>query len=424
MLPIEKMTVGEIDLSDPAFWRLPEEVIEGAFVTLRRERPMSFHRERALPPLIEEGPGYWAVTKYADIVAITKDTETFCHGKGTVIHDWPEAILEFFRHMQTEDDPRHARLRRIVSRSFTPRFLARMEDDIARASREIVADIKEKGEVEFVSEVAARLPNRMICDLMGVPASMYDFVYEKSSLVMLAGDSAAVFDSDDNGETIMQILQAAADLGELMTELGDDRRANPRDDILSALVSSDVNGEVLTQRELVQYFIMLIGAGSETTRAAIANGMVALSQYPEQRDLWLADFDRHASTAANEIVRWASPVIHMRRTATRDARVGEQQIAEGEKVVLFFRSGNRDEQVFDDPYRFAVNRPDLPAHLGFGAHGPHYCLGAHLARTETVALYRELFSVLPDIHATGEPVRQGSNFTHAITSLQCSFTPR
>jgi cytochrome P450 len=203
--------------------------------------------------------------------------------------------------------------------------------------------------------------------------------------------------------------------------LGESRRADPTDDITSALMAADLDGDQLTPQEFGSFFILLVVAGNETTRNAISHGVKALSDHPEQRDLWFGDFDGHARTAVEEIVRWATPVIHFRRTVTTDTSLGGQDLRSGDKVVLFYESANRDERVFERPEQFDVRRPLQPAQVGFGAGGPHFCLGANLARREITIAFDEIRRRMPDLHVTGEPDYLQSNFINGIKRLPCQW---
>jgi cytochrome P450 len=219
------------------------------------------------------------------------------------------------------------------------------------------------------------------------------------------------------------LLTAAQDLNMLITELAEERIKNPKDDLTTALVTAELDGETLTAAEMASFFILLVVAGNETTRNAIAHGLHALTLHPEQRDRWMADFDGLAPTAVEEIVRWATPVIHFRRTCTQDgARIGEHTFNEGDKVVLWYCSANRDPAVFDDPFRFDLGRTPND-HLGFGGPGPHFCLGAHLARREITVMFKEILTRMPDVHAVGEPARLQSNFINGIKHLPAAWTP-
>jgi methyl-branched lipid omega-hydroxylase len=412
--PETALSVDQIDLSDQLFWTLPEEQREGAFATLRAERPISFHAEQGYGPF-PAGPGYWALSRHRDVLDASRQPELFCSGKGSNIGDMPEPFLDFFGSMINMDDPRHARLRRIVSAGFTPKQLAQVMEDVERRATEIVDRLLEAGRCDFVTEVAAALPLAIICDMMGIPESEHEFVFDRTNVILGAGDPEYVSDIE---QVVPALLTAGYELGEMVKELGAARQDHATDDLTSALVNANVDGESLEEAELASFFVLLVVAGNETTRNAIAHGMKALTDFPEQRATWLADIDGVAPTAVEEIVRWATPVIHFRRTVTQDgARLGDHEFSEGEKVVLFYNSANRDEDVFADPFAFDVTRDPNP-HVGFGGPGPHFCLGAHLARREITVLYRELLRRAPDCHAVAEPDRLLSNFIHGIKHLQ------
>jgi cytochrome P450 len=419
MIPQRVLAIDDIDLSDLAFWTRPLEEREGVFATLRAERPVSFHREPQPPPGIPQGPGFWALTRHADVLEASRKPDLFCSGNGSNIGDLTPELNEFFGSMINMDDPRHARMRGIVSRGFTPRKVRRVDDDVALAATAIHDAVIERGECDFVTDIAAALPLTIICNMMGIPKSQYRFVFDRTNVILGAGDPEYV---PDQGNLVEAILTAGWELSELMQDLGRQRAAQPTDDLTSALINTEVDGDRLTGQELGSFFVLLVVAGNETTRNAISHGMKALCDYPEQRTVWAADFERVAPSAVEEIVRWATPVIHFRRTATRDTEIGGQPIRAGEKVVLWYCSANRDEAVFDDPFRFDVRR-DPNDHVGFGGPGPHFCLGAHLARRQITVMFRELFRRLPDLHVAGEPQRLLSFFINGIKHLPCAFTP-
>ncbi|HYD49151.1 MAG TPA: cytochrome P450 [Terriglobales bacterium] len=419
MEPREILSVDDIHLSEPMFWARPLPEREGAFASLRREKPISFHEEFWMEGFpFPRGPGYWALTRYHDILTVSRQPELFCSGQGSNIADLPPDFAEFFGSMINMDDPRHARLRRIVSRGFTPRRIQQVEDNVQRSATRIIDDVADKGEVDFVTEIAAALPLKIICDLMGIPESEYRFIFDRTNIILGAGDPEYV---SDPMAIVPALLQAGAELSQLVQELGRERIKNPTDDLTSALVNAEVDGEKLTEQELGSFFVLLVVAGNETTRNAISHGMKALTDYPDQQARWASDFERYAPTAVEEIVRWATPVIHFRRTATRDTELSGQKIGAGQKVVLWYCSGNRDEAIFPDPFRFDIGR-EPNEHVGFGGPGPHFCLGAHLARREITVMFREIFRRLPDIHAVSEPDRLQSFFIHGIKHLRCQFT--
>jgi len=418
MQPRSILPLDKIWLSDPQFWVRPLEEREGAFATLRRERPISFHEELDTG-FFPKGPGFWSLTKHADILLASRQPELFCSGKGSNIGDLPEPFLEFFGSMINMDDPRHARLRRIVSRGFTPRMVQRVDDQVQEVATAIVDRVRDMGSCDFVTEIAAALPLEIICDMMGIPKSQQKFVFDRTNSILGAGDPEY---TSDPTQIVPNLLRAGAELSELVQELGRERVKRPTDDLTSAMINAEVDGERLTSQELGSFFVLLVVAGNETTRNAISHGLKALCDYPEQRAIWQSDFESVAPTAVDEIVRWATPVIHFRRTATQDTEIRGQKIAAGQKVVLWYCAANRDEEVFREPYKFDVRRAPNP-HVGFGGPGPHFCLGAHLARREITVMFRELFRRLPDIHVTAPPDRLASFFIHGLKHMQCEFTP-
>ena len=405
--------VDEIDLSSIEFWAKPWAERDAAFATLRRERPVAFFDEPEVPGL-PVGPGYYAITRHADVLTASRTPEVFCSGEGALsILDMPAEMNEFFGSMLSMDDPRHARLRKIVSGTFTPKMLNRVLDDVAATARDVVAAAKGKGVVDFVAEVSSPFPLIVVCDLMGIPDSERQRVLEQSNIILSGGDPEFIPEGVD---PITAFLGAGTNLVALMDELAADRRANPTSDLTSALVNTSVDGEQLSGQELASFFILLSVAGHETTRTGISHAVTLLGQNPDQRAIWQADVEGVTGTAVEEVVRIASPVIWMRRTLTRDAELSGVQLHEGDKVLLYYGSANRDEAVFTDPDRFDVRRDPNP-HVGFGGPGPHFCLGAHLARREIALLIGELFRQIPDWQLAGEPEQLRSSFVNGIKHL-------
>jgi methyl-branched lipid omega-hydroxylase len=416
----------DIDLSDPAFWSRPWTERDAAFDLMRAEEPIKFFEEPDLV-LFPRGPGYHALTRHADVVEASRRADLFCSGRGgSNIGDVPDEFLEFLGSIINMDDPRHARQRKIVSRGFTPRVLDNLKADVERAAVEIVDDIIEAGECDFVTEVAALLPLRIILDLLGIPRSHERFVFDRTNIILGLGDEEYVPDQDPLAVQAA-LVQAGMELIALVSELGEERRRNPGDDVISQLVNAQAEGdEVLTDAELGSFFVLLVVAGNETTRNAIAHGLHWMTQNPEQKRIWWDDFEGVAPVAVEEIVRYSSPVIHFRRTCTTDGTVlGGQEFSEGDKVVLWYNAANRDPAVFDRPHEldFTRDKETLAKHVGFGGPGPHFCLGAHLARREMTLMFRELHQRIPDIHSVGEPDRLQSNFINGIKHLRAEFTP-
>ena len=413
---------GQFDLSDLEFWRLPLDDRARAFARLRAQTELPFFAEPEVPDGFPKGPGYYCLTRHADVTHASRHPELFCSGEGVNIGEMPKELRDFFGSMINMDDPRHGRLRKIVSRGFTPRFLESLKADVATIAAEIVDGIAPRGEGDFVTEVAALLPLRVIVDMMGIPRSEEKFIFDRTNIILGFTDPEYVPDQDPNS-MVGALLNAGLELAQAVQEIGEDRIRNPKPDLTTALVTAEVDGERLTPEELASFFILLVVAGNETTRNAIAHGLNLLTQHPEQKARWQADFDGLAPSAVEEIVRVASPVLHFRRTVTRDgARIGDHAFSEGDKVVLWYWSANRDEAAFDDPDRFDITRRPNE-HVGFGGPGPHFCLGAHLARREITVVFQELFRKIPDIRAAGEPDRLLSNFINGIKHLPATWTP-
>ncbi len=406
-----------VDLSDRDFWVRPPAVRQAVFDLLRRERPFAFFAEPEVP-MLEPGPGYWAVTRYADLEAISSQPAVFCSGRGAVsIQDIPTDLNEFYGSMISMDDPRHAKIRRLVSKTFTPRMLERVIDSVRGIVADVLTEARRKAEagdgtIDVVTDIAAPIPLRVICDMMGVPETDRAMVLAQSNIILSGGDPELVENQDD---PLTAFLTAGMELAALMERLAAERMTEPRDDLTTALVTTEVDGEKLSHQEIASFFILLLVAGNETTRNAISQGILALSEHPDQRDRWMAEesLDR---TAVEEIVRWASPVTWMRRTATQDGEVNGHRYSAGDKFLLFYAAANRDPEVFADPQRFDLTRDPNP-HVGFGSKGPHFCLGAHLARREITVAFRMLFDLLPDLQVIGEPDRLRSSFVNGIKRL-------
>jgi cytochrome P450 len=412
--PTAPLAADQIRLGDVAFWSLPEADREAAFAVLRRDRPVSWHEEFEYPDL-PKGPGFWSATRWEEVWTVSRNPELFISGRGSNIGDLPIELLEFFGSMINMDPPRHTKLRLLVNKGFTPRMVARVEAMVRERARLIADRVAPRGECDFVNDIAAALPLEIICDMMGIPSSDYRRIFELTNTILGVGDP-------EYATTVEQLMAAGMELAEYAQNLGRERLERPHDDITSTLMHAEVDGERLSAPEFGSFFILLVAAGNETTRNAISHGMKALTDWPDERRRWQADFERYRVTAVEEIVRWASPVIHFRRTATSDTVLGGQAIKAGDKVVMWYNSANRDEAKFDDPYRFDVAR-DPNEHVGFGAGGPHFCLGANLARREIAVMFEELFRRLPDIEISGPPEMLLSAFIHGIKRMPCRFTP-
>ncbi|MEU7837674.1 MULTISPECIES: cytochrome P450 [unclassified Nonomuraea] len=412
----------DLDISQLVFWGLPQAERMAAFRRLRQLDEPVFLTEQAVP-FIKGGPGYYALVRHADVTEASRNAAVFSSEPcSNSVPDMPRWLAVYFGSMINMDDPRHARLRRIVSRAFTPRILSKMEEDLATAAAEIVDQAIEEGPGDFVAQIAARLPVRVICDMMGIPATFHDMVLRRTNVILGNADPEYTgidpeFSRVNVARGLAKLLHAGFSLNRLAARLGDERRKNPTGDLVSLLVNGE---ERLTSQELGSFFILLVVAGSETTRNAIAYGLKLFTDHPEQRRLLLEDFDGRVTKACDEIVRYATPVIQFRRTLTRDHEMNGMRYKKGDKVLLFYNSANRDETVFKDPDTFDITRDPNP-HVGFGGPGPHFCLGAHLARREMTVMFRELFTRLPGIRSEGEPDFLLSNFINGIKHLKYTF---
>lgn len=406
-----------VDLGSWRFWGGDDDFRDGAFATLRREEPVSFHRPVTAVG-VDAGAGHWALTRYDDVHHASRHPEVFSSSPNITMGDQTPELAEYFGSMIAMDDPRHGRLRNIVRSAFTPRVLARVEDSVRERARTLVSSMIAEhpdGQADLVAALAGPLPLQVICDMMGIAEADHEKIFHWTNVILGFGDPDLTTDFDEFAEV-------AIDIGSYATALAEDRRTHPRDDLTTALVAAELDGERLTSAEVASFFILLVVAGNETTRNAISHGVVALSRHPEQREIWWADYDEVAPTAVEEIVRWASPVAYMRRTLTRDTELSGVMMAAGDKVTMWYGSANRDESRFPDPWRFDVRRSPNP-HLGYGGGGAHFCLGANLARREITVAFEELHRQVPDLTADAEPDRLLSPFIHGIKRLPVRWTP-
>ncbi|WP_369383903.1 cytochrome P450 [Streptomyces sp. cg36] len=409
-------------LADPAFWTLPRDQRLAAFAQLRQAEGPAYFVEREAGRHRRER-GFYALVRHADVVEASRLPEVFASAPGVTSPEPPRWVRAVFGDsMVNLDGPRHAQLRRIVSRAFTPRVLADAEAGIRELAGRIVDDLIASRADEFVSAVASRMAFEVICDMLGVPeqgrlhiARQVDRASENAGVSRTLRSRVRVPGRGLRALGRMQLTVAA---------LGRERRRHPTGDLISALVGADVDGQGLTTRELGSFFSLLMVAGVETTRNAIAHALALLTDHPDQRELLVSDFERYADGAVDEIVRFSTPIIQFRRNVTRPHVLGGQALVGGDRVMLLYASANRDESVFTDPDSFDITRRPNP-HLGYGGGGPHYCLGAHLARVEIKALLRELLSRPLALRAVGMPELGHSNFDNRVRAQRVAYdTPR
>ncbi|OBH16361.1 cytochrome P450 [Mycobacterium sp. E3247] len=406
-----------IDLSSRAFWSTTAADRERAFAVLRAERPVSWHPpvEDSLMPDPQD-PGYWAVTRRADIVSASRNNEVFLSGHGVMFENIPVELLEASQSFLAMDPPRHTKLRKLVSAAFTPRQIRRIEDSIRANAKAIVEELRAAGSgADFVDHCAKQLPIRTLSDMVGIPESEREHVARAADALVSWADPVYL----DGRNPLEVLVENQVYLHQIAGSLAAERRERPGDDLFSGLVNAEVDGDRLTDAEVAAFFVLLSVAANDTTRQTTSHAMRALTDFGDQRAWLVEDFDNRIGTAVEEFVRWASPVMTFRRTAATDFELGGQRIRAGEKVVMFYPSGNWDTEAFDHPERFDLSRSPNP-HVGFGGGGVHFCLGAHVARAQLRAIFGELLRQLPEIQA-GDPTYVAGNFIHAVRSMPCTF---
>ena len=400
-----------IDIATPALYRsgIPHE----RFESLRSSSGLAWHPY--------EDNGFWAVTRHADVKEVSKAPTRFSSAIGhTNLWDLEADALEARRSMIDTDAPHHRSLRRIVSRVFTPKSMLAWEQTTRDIASELLDKFVADGGGDWVQAVAAPLPIRVILAILGVPQEDGDFLVELSNyMVEGTGDKPSLPDDAFGNTTPLRLLPFASPASHALYEYGERmgalRKADPREDLVTQLVTAEIEGETLSDADYRNLFQLLVFAGNETTRTAITHGAIAFADYREQ---WQALVSQPTlmETAVEELLRWSTPVLHMRRTATQDTVLAGTQIKKGDKVVMWYASANRDETVFEDPFKFDITRPDNP-HFSFGGGGPHFCLGAFLAKMEIRILLEEMMQRGITLERTGEPVRAQSNFVHGVLSV-------
>ncbi|MGZ8178514.1 cytochrome P450 [Williamsia sp. SKLECPSW1] len=398
-------------ISALSFWSGSAADRQATFARLRADAPVSWHPPVEGGLMVPEQPGVWAVARHSDIAHVSKHPDLFTSGRGVMIEEVPAEILEASMSFLAMDGKRHTSLRRLVSTAFTPRRIAAIADQIHHQAIAIVDDLLAHPEGDFVAAVSRRLPMWTIYEMMGLPPEQREAgAHHADGLVSWNDPDVAA--GREPGAVLAESLVAL--LG-LATALADARRSHPQDDLMTALVEADVEGARLTDDEIAAFFVLLSVAGNDTTRNTVSLVAKALQDNPDERRLLVDDLDRVMPTAVEEFVRWATPVMTFRRTAVVDTELAGQQIRAGEWVLLLYPSGNRDDTVFDDPHRLDLTRSPNP-HLGFGGGGPHYCMGAFLARTQLRELFGQLLTRAPGL-TLGEPEPLVGNFVHAVRSM-------
>ncbi|MEV7555729.1 cytochrome P450 [Amycolatopsis sp. NPDC089917] len=397
------------DFTDPDLYatRLPL----AEFAELRRTAPVWWNPQPHNTAGFRDD-GYWVVSRLEDVKAVSRDSELFSSREKT-------AIIRFDEHMTDDsleanrlvllnmDAPQHTKLRRIVSKGFTPRSIAKLEDTLRDRAERIVSEAKKKGSGDFVVDVACELPLQAIAELIGIPQEDRLKIFDWSNQMV----------SYDDPEYEVEPLAASAEIVGYAWNMAEERRKCPMDDIVTKLVQADVDGESLASDEFGFFVILLAVAGNETTRNAITHGMKAFLDHPDQWELYKKE---RPKTAPDEIVRWATPVVAFQRTATRDTELGGQRIRKGDRVGMFYSSANFDPDHFDEPEKFDILREDNP-HVGFGGTGSHYCIGANLARLEIDLIFNAIADVMPNIAEVAPPDRLRSSWLNGIKHYQVRY---
>jgi len=403
------MDLADIDLCDPG--NFVAGVPHGWFAQLRREAPVFWH-----PDPEGKADGFWAVTRFDDCVGVNRDYEHFSSARqATLFHDFDEELLEQQRMMMLNmDPPLHTRYRRLVNKGFTPRMIRDLEEKVVASTDGILDAVCEQGTADFVEQISAELPLQVIAELMGVPQEDRHLVFDWSNRMVGADDPEYQITDEASGQAAME-LYAYAD------QLCEQKRLDPHTDLFSVLTQAEIEGDRLSQLELDLFFLLLSVAGNETTRNLISGAMVAFFDHPDQWER-LRDDRSLLPSAIEEMLRFVSPVMHFRRQATTDVVIGDQRVSEGDKVVFWHISANRDETVFADPDRFDIGRTPNN-HMAFGGGGPHFCLGANLARMEIRVMFDRLLDRMPDIHLDGDVQRLRSNFINGVKHIPVAFAP-
>jgi cholest-4-en-3-one 26-monooxygenase len=398
------LTLADVDLTDlDTFVR---GVPHDQFDVLRAEAPVYFHPEA-------DGAGFWCITRADDLAAVSHDWQHHSSEWGITLHELTEEQLEQQRMMMLQmDPPRHTKLRLLVNKGFTPRMIGRLHDQVREIARDIVDNVAEQGECDFVVDVAAELPLQVIAEMMGVPKEDRHKLFDWSNR-MIGSDDPEYAVSAENA------MEAATEMFLYANDLAAKKRANPGDDIISVLLNAEVEGERLTDMEFDLFFELLAVAGNETTRNLISHGMLALLENPGERDKLLAEPELLPG-AVDEMLRYASPVMYMRRTAPVESELRGQTIKRGDKVALWYIAANHDPEVFTDPHRFDVTR-DATDHEAFGGGGPHFCLGTHLAKLEITVMFEELLARIPHMELAGDVARLRSNFINGLKHMPVKF---
>jgi cytochrome P450 len=413
------------DLSSQDFWAKPFMEREETFKWFREHVPVSWHRpyESSIIPPDDDTPGYWAVTRYDDISQVSRNSDLFCSGQGIVMEDFPEVVQVGAHSFLAMDDPEHNRLRQIVSKSFTPRRVKQMDDLIQGTVTEIVDEMVADGrsEGDFCALVAKQVPGRVFGHFMGLSKGAPEL-----EVVMDAAEAMLAWDDPEcakGRDALTTHAEEADKIQEVALQMADEVRGHPSETFISWVVEAEFEGQRMEDWEIASFFSLLGSAANDTTRHTLAHAIRFFDAHPDQLELLKEDWEGRIDGAVEEVLRFASTVMHFRRTATQDTQLGDAQIRQGDKLVMWYASGNYDGEHFDEPRTFDITRKNAKTHYAFGAGGTHFCIGAALGRAMLKTGLTEVYSRMPDIHLNGEPVLQQNNFMHGVHALPVAWTP-
>jgi cytochrome P450 len=417
-----KITDPELDLAARSFWEQDFEQRDKAFARLRNERPVSYSRPYESTLLVpdENTPGFWSVTKAADCRYVSRNKELFCSGLGVLMEDMPIDAIRATASFLVMDAEDHRRLRGVIEQAFTRRNIRKLADWVAQTARERLDEIIDRGECDFADQYAKYVPGRIFAHFFGVERDS-----EEQHIIMEAAERMLAWDDPRMAlgrDALTTHVEEAMRIQAVALAQADRRRKDPGDDLMSWVVNAEFEGKKLEDPEVAAFFSLLGSAANDTTRHTIAHAVRLFAQHPDQRDLLVEDLPGRVGGAVEEVIRYSSPVMHFRRTATQDTTVGGVEIKKGEHVVMWYCSANRDPELFENPGKFDILRSPND-HLGFGAGGAHFCLGNALARQMLSAVFTELYTRIPDITLAGEPEFQINNFIHGVHAMPVRWTP-
>jgi cytochrome P450 len=413
-------TFSPLNVGSFEFWETPFEVREKVFAELRANDPISWQGppDSLLVEPEQNTDGFWAITKYEHIREISRKPKIFSNSEGIFLEDLPEPVRVGALSFIVQDAPEHTFLRGIVSNAFSPRHMKTLEDWTRDLVIDLIEGIRQQGSADICEEFTKQLPGRIFCSFFNItdPQQVHDAI-EGAEMIVSWNDP----DFTKDHEPIMVFANAAEMLQDVAYALAEERRETPGEDLMSWIVDAEFEGRKLEDWEIGGFFVLMAGAANDTTRHAMAHGMLAFEQFPEQKALLLSDIEKYLDGAVDEVLRWSSVILHMRRQVMEDYEIGGKTLKKGDKLALFYCSGNRDEDIFENPMEFDITRSPN-RHITFGGGGPHFCLGSVLGKQMLKHAIREVYTRMPDLKI-GEPEYLASSFMHGVKHLPATWSP-